>query len=262
MAAVSVRRRCSPRLTVVKLCARATSTAWTVRPPSGPIKTTTLARESCTHLLQAVVPLFLSTDQFNRGTPVAAISGQIDLVSALVTAGLARHTGKESAVHVIRGNLQEVGMTWRLPPGLPLTWTPAPELHTSKAMLAHTGRLTETIPSGMRHIKGWRPAHHCLLRPVTPRLGRRHVRRYQSTRTLCHRPAGDAPHPCPLCPPSWPVCRSAPPRAIFRLTHLALLTTLCSPATPLQWEDVDELERVITEGKLPVHQEGVFDKAR
>ncbi len=30
----------------------------------------------------------------------------------------------------------------------------------------------------------------------------------------------------------------------------------------LKWEDVDELERAIEEGKLPVHQESVFDKAR
>ncbi|MBT9141757.1 MAG: hypothetical protein DDT29_00148 [Dehalococcoidia bacterium] len=30
----------------------------------------------------------------------------------------------------------------------------------------------------------------------------------------------------------------------------------------LRWEDVDELERAIEEGKLPVHQESVFDKAR
>ncbi|MCL0075754.1 hypothetical protein M1O17_02605 [Dehalococcoidia bacterium] len=30
----------------------------------------------------------------------------------------------------------------------------------------------------------------------------------------------------------------------------------------LRWEDVDELERVIEEGKLPVHQESVFDEGR
>lgn len=30
----------------------------------------------------------------------------------------------------------------------------------------------------------------------------------------------------------------------------------------LRWEDVDELERAIEEGKLPVHPESVFDKAR
>jgi hypothetical protein len=28
----------------------------------------------------------------------------------------------------------------------------------------------------------------------------------------------------------------------------------------LPWEDVDELERAIAEGKLPVHQESVFDE--
>ncbi len=28
----------------------------------------------------------------------------------------------------------------------------------------------------------------------------------------------------------------------------------------LRWEDGDELERAIEEGKLPVHQEGVFDE--
>ena len=31
---------------------------------------------------------------------------------------------------------------------------------------------------------------------------------------------------------------------------------------PFRWEDVDALERAITEGKLPVPQEGVFDQAR
>jgi hypothetical protein len=30
----------------------------------------------------------------------------------------------------------------------------------------------------------------------------------------------------------------------------------------LRWEDVDELERVIEEGKLPVHKQSVFDEAR
>ena len=30
----------------------------------------------------------------------------------------------------------------------------------------------------------------------------------------------------------------------------------------LRWEDVDELERAIEEGKLPVHQQSVFDEAR
>lgn len=30
----------------------------------------------------------------------------------------------------------------------------------------------------------------------------------------------------------------------------------------LKWEDVDELERAIEEGKLPVNQESVFDAAR
>ncbi|MBI4530951.1 MAG: hypothetical protein HY709_05450 [Candidatus Latescibacteria bacterium] len=30
----------------------------------------------------------------------------------------------------------------------------------------------------------------------------------------------------------------------------------------LKWEDVDELERAIEEGKLPVHQESVFDGER
>jgi hypothetical protein len=29
----------------------------------------------------------------------------------------------------------------------------------------------------------------------------------------------------------------------------------------LRWEDVDELERAIEEGKLPVHQQSVFDEA-
>lgn len=28
----------------------------------------------------------------------------------------------------------------------------------------------------------------------------------------------------------------------------------------LNWEDIDGLERAIEEGKLPVHQEGVFDE--
>jgi hypothetical protein len=28
------------------------------------------------------------------------------------------------------------------------------------------------------------------------------------------------------------------------------------------WEDVDELEQAIEAGKLPVHQEGVFDEER
>jgi hypothetical protein len=28
------------------------------------------------------------------------------------------------------------------------------------------------------------------------------------------------------------------------------------------WEDVDELERAIEKGKLPVHQDGVFDERR
>ena len=31
---------------------------------------------------------------------------------------------------------------------------------------------------------------------------------------------------------------------------------------PFRWADVDELERALTDGKLPVHQEGVFDQAR
>lgn len=30
----------------------------------------------------------------------------------------------------------------------------------------------------------------------------------------------------------------------------------------LMWEDVDELERAIEKGKLPVHQKGVFDDGR
>lgn len=30
----------------------------------------------------------------------------------------------------------------------------------------------------------------------------------------------------------------------------------------LMWEDVDELERAIEKGKLPVHQDGVFDERR
>jgi hypothetical protein len=30
----------------------------------------------------------------------------------------------------------------------------------------------------------------------------------------------------------------------------------------VMWEDVDELERAIEAGKLPVHQEGVFDEGR
>jgi len=30
----------------------------------------------------------------------------------------------------------------------------------------------------------------------------------------------------------------------------------------LNWEDVDELERTIEEGKLPVHQKSVFDEGR
>lgn len=49
------------------------------------------------------------------------------------------------------------------------------------------------------------------------------------------------------------------------------LTTHLHPGSPaairqvmhepphLNWEDVDELERAIEEGKLPVRQEGVFD---
>lgn len=28
----------------------------------------------------------------------------------------------------------------------------------------------------------------------------------------------------------------------------------------LEWEDVDELERIMSEGKLPVYQESVFDE--
>ncbi|MDQ3254706.1 MAG: hypothetical protein M3R15_12485 [Acidobacteriota bacterium] len=50
------------------------------------------------------------------------------------------------------------------------------------------------------------------------------------------------------------------------------LTTQLHPSSPaavrqvmhepphLTWEDVDELERAIEEGKLPMHQEGVFDE--
>jgi len=30
----------------------------------------------------------------------------------------------------------------------------------------------------------------------------------------------------------------------------------------LRWEEVDELERAIAAGKLPVHQAGVFDEGR
>jgi protein involved in polysaccharide export with SLBB domain len=58
---------------------------------------------------------------------IVQYSGQMDLVSAMVAAGSARFTAKESAVHVIRGNLQDplvmqvnMNRVWRGELGQPL----------------------------------------------------------------------------------------------------------------------------------------------
>ena len=46
----------------------------------------------------------------------------------------------------------------------------------------------------------------------------------------------------------------------FRFTpHSLLIRQVMHEEPHLEWEDVDELERAIEQGRLPVHQESVFD---